>query len=159
MSYINIWQGFPSHCFSRIYCCFHNRIFCIDLFPLIKDNTLSLDSMATDHSKVEWSLPEVWPTSSWTCFISQTVNRRQQYRECRDAQRYTMLSFQVEMVICKMNVARQKSTRLTGVNTEMKMIAVSSSYIAFCVSLPYANSQTATCCNTVSILTWKKQQW
>lgn len=36
-----------------------------------------------------------------------------------------LLSFKEDMVICKMNVARQQSISLAGVDTETKMITVS----------------------------------
>lgn len=66
-----------------------------------------------------------------------------------------LLSFKEDMVIYKMNVARQQSIRLAGVNREMTTITVSLQVTFNFVSLRYANGQRVICCNTVSILIWK----
>lgn len=130
VSYINIQQGFPSHYFSRIYCCFHNSVFCIDLFPLIKDDILALDSIATYCSKVD-NEGRVDPCLNCGqqvvgLALFHRVNRRQgNVGGCRDEQRDRLLSFTEDMVICKTNVARQQSIRLAEVNREMKTITVS----------------------------------
>lgn len=68
MSYVNVWQGFPSDCFSWLYCCFPHWIFVLNQLYLIKDVTLVIGSIATHHAKADKAERSMILT--WTVAVS-----------------------------------------------------------------------------------------